>query len=115
MKFIKSQKKQSSFIRLNWYGKHLTLRVDDCWCLVVKLELPDGLSNPGGFNYQRWLFINSVRATSSVINRMPFKLLKRSPWEEPMSYLGQSAQTAIQKGVKNPELVSLLSALTVGS
>lgn len=27
-----------------------------------------------------------------------------------MSYLGQSAQIAIQKGVKDPELVALLSA-----
>ncbi|WP_304985238.1 hypothetical protein [Coxiella-like endosymbiont] len=56
-----------------------------------------GFSNPGGFNYQQWLFINGIWAIGSVINRMPFKLLKRSPWEEPMDYLRQSVQTAIQK------------------
>ncbi|WP_413773898.1 DUF4131 domain-containing protein, partial [Coxiella burnetii] len=34
--------------------------VGDKWRLTVKLKPPHGLSNPGGFDYQRWLFIHGI-------------------------------------------------------
>ncbi|OYK80408.1 DNA internalization-related competence protein ComEC/Rec2 [Coxiella burnetii] len=89
--------------------------VGDKWRLTVKLKPPHGLSNPGGFDYQRWLFIHGIRATGYVINRRPFKLLSRSALEKPVDYLRQSIQNAIQKSVHYPDLAAILSALTVGS
>ncbi|MFK3617406.1 DUF4131 domain-containing protein, partial [Coxiella burnetii] len=76
------------------YGKHPKLMVGDKWRLTVKLKPPHGLSNPGGFDYQRWLFIHGIRATCYVINRRPFKLLSRSALEKPFDYFRQSIQNA---------------------
>lgn len=81
----------------------------------VKLKPPHGLSNPGGFDYQRWLFIHGIRAMGYVVNRRPFKLLSRSALEKPVDYLRQSIQDAIQKSINYPDLAAILSALTVSS
>ncbi len=36
------------------------------WRLLLRLRAPRGLSNPGGFDYERWLFAQHIGATGSV-------------------------------------------------
>ena len=46
------------------------VRAGERWRLPVRLKLPHGLSNPGGFDYEAWLLERGVRATGTVnLNR----------------------------------------------
>ena len=56
-------------IRLSWYGKKAKqLRAGERWQLLVRLKRPHGLLNPGGFDYEKWLFERNIRATGYVKN-----------------------------------------------
>lgn len=59
--------RQPSTIRLSWYGyAGQSVRAGDRWQLTVRLKPPSSLGNPGGFNYERWLFQHRVHATGYV-------------------------------------------------
>ncbi|MGF1527522.1 MAG: DNA internalization-related competence protein ComEC/Rec2 [Candidatus Competibacterales bacterium] len=51
---------------LSLYDDTLPLAVGDRWRLTVRLSRPRGLSNPGGFDYERWLFVNDIAARGYV-------------------------------------------------
>jgi competence protein ComEC len=53
-------------IRLSWYRTRRVLNAGERWQLLVKLRVPSGFQNPGGFDYERWLFVNRVGATGYV-------------------------------------------------
>jgi len=53
-------------IRLSWYRTRQVLKAGERWQLLVKLRVPSGFQNPGGFDYERWLFVNRVGATGYV-------------------------------------------------
>ena len=59
-------------IQLSWYhpatDEHAITRIepDDTWRLKVRLKRPRGLANPGGFDYQSWLFAEGIAATGYV-------------------------------------------------
>ena len=73
----------------------------------MKLKPPHGLHNPGGFDYERWLFSHHIHAMGYVVDRFPFKLIKRSPLHELLGYLRQLIQAAIERGVSNSELAAI--------
>ena len=53
-------------VRLNWYETTHIPVAGEVWQLAVRLKRPRGFSNPGGFDYERWLFQQGVRATGYV-------------------------------------------------
>lgn len=53
-------------IRLSWYGAVPALQPGARWRLIVRLKRPHGFFNPGGFDYERWLFVHRIRATGYV-------------------------------------------------
>nr|VFK31009.1 MAG: competence protein ComEC [Candidatus Kentron sp. MB] len=53
-------------IRLNWYQNAPRLLPGELWHLTVRLKRPRGFRNPGGFDYERWLFQQGVNATGYV-------------------------------------------------
>ena len=53
-------------LRLSWYRHAPPLRVGERWRLRVRLKRPNGFMNPGGFDYEGWLFSQGVRATGYV-------------------------------------------------
>lgn len=53
-------------VRLTWYRHAADLRDGERWQLRVRLKRPHGLANPGGFDYERWLFAQGLRATGYV-------------------------------------------------
>lgn len=52
-------------LRLSWYGGP-PLHVGEVWQLTVRLKSPRGFHNPGGFDYERWLFARGIGATGYV-------------------------------------------------
>ncbi|NOZ38391.1 MAG: DNA internalization-related competence protein ComEC/Rec2 [Gammaproteobacteria bacterium] len=55
-------------VRLSWYhaGRHENLHAGQYWQLQVRLKRPRGLMNPGGFDYESWLFQHRIRATGYI-------------------------------------------------
>ncbi len=53
-------------VRLNWYGHFPRLVPGERWRLMVRLKQPHGFLNPGGFDYEGWLFQQRIRATGYV-------------------------------------------------
>lgn len=51
---------------LNWYGAAPTLQVGERWQLQLRLKRPHGFMNPGGFDYEAWLFRQGIRAKGYV-------------------------------------------------
>jgi competence protein ComEC len=55
-------------VRLSWYKGAPALLPGQQWRLVVRLKQPRGLVNPGGTDYERWLFVHGIRATGYVVS-----------------------------------------------
>jgi len=53
-------------IRITWYDAAEPPRIGDCWDLEVRLRRPRGTVNPGGFDYEGWLFRQRIGATGYV-------------------------------------------------
>ena len=53
-------------VRLNWYSRDAAPEVGESWQLEVRLKRPHGFANPGGFDYEGWLFRQGIRATGYV-------------------------------------------------
>ena len=52
-------------IKLNWYYG-LPVNAGEKWQFVVRLKPPHGFLNPGGFDYEAWLFQHSLHAVGYV-------------------------------------------------
>ncbi len=57
-----------SRVRLSWYDPAERPRFGECWQLTVRLRRPRGLSNPGTFDYEGWLFRQRIGATGYVLD-----------------------------------------------
>lgn len=56
-------------IRISWYGDSAAdVRAGEQWQFKVRLKQPHGMLNPGGFDYEKWLFERKIRATGYVRN-----------------------------------------------
>ena len=55
-------------VRLSWYEGHELLQPGETWRLRIRLKRPHGYMNPGGFDYESWLFQNRLRATGYVVD-----------------------------------------------
>lgn len=53
-------------VKLSWYGWPPEMQLGEQWQLLIKLKRPHGYKNPGGFEYETWLFQNRIRATGYV-------------------------------------------------
>ncbi len=53
-------------VRLGWYQDPLPLHAGERWSLRVRLKQPHGFRNPGGYDWERWLFQQGIRATGYV-------------------------------------------------
>jgi len=53
-------------LRLAWYGAHPPLAAGARWRLRLRLKPPRGFLNPGGFDFEGWLFQRGLGATGYV-------------------------------------------------
>ena len=51
-------------IRLSWYRQPQQLAPGERWLLHVRLKQPHGFMNPGGFDYEGWLY----RTSGTIFN-----------------------------------------------
>ena len=53
-------------VRLGLYGKTPVVAEGERWLLAVRLKRPHGFLNPGGFDYEQWLFQQGIVATGYI-------------------------------------------------
>ncbi len=67
-------------IRLSWYHPPEQIpTAGERWQLGLRLKPPRGLSNPGSFDYEKWLFAENIGATGYVHNRSDNKRSAAAP------------------------------------
>jgi competence protein ComEC len=55
-------------VQLGWYQGAPALQPGQRWQLQLRLKRPHGFMNPGGFDYEAWLFQQKIQATGYVRN-----------------------------------------------
>lgn len=99
-------------VRLNWYQNPQPLLLGTVWHLTIRIKPPHGLQNPGGFNYENWLWLENIQATGYVVSIGKNYLINRK--QDFIDYIRQKIQKNINHSVSNSQIAALLCALTVG-
>lgn len=101
-------------VLLNWYYPDTALQAGDRWDLVVRLKRPHGLSNPGSFDYETWLFRHGIRATGYVRDQAEQRLLERPGGAQRINRLRQLLADAMDEVLVDHEFAGILKALSIG-
>jgi len=101
-------------VRLNWYGISPVLNVGDRWQLTVRLKRPHGFMNPGGFDYEGWLFQQRIQATGYVRSAEENRRLSSDDHHYPIQRLRQSLAQAISTQLDHPQFKGIVTALAIG-
>ncbi|MFM8341160.1 MAG: ComEC/Rec2 family competence protein [Methylomonas sp.] len=103
-------------IRLNWYNPEPTLAAGQNWRLNVKLKPPHGRSNPGGFDYEAWLFANRIGATGYVRSKpQPSRIDASRDLNRYFAVWRQSLADKIDQALPNGQQLGLIKALSLGN
>ena len=110
-------------VRLAWWtdgqaaqnaaAERPALRVGDRWRFTVRLKRPRGLFNPGGFDYERWLYAKAIVATGNIDSQPPPRLLAQADRYPLDRYRQRVAESFARLLPGNPH-VDILIALAVG-
>lgn len=101
-------------IRLGWYRTAPKLHAGDRWGFAVRLKQPHGFMNPGGFDYEGWLFRQGIRASGYVRDSERNRILGKAGWLLSLQRLRQGIRDKINRLIVEPVGAALLNALVVG-
>ena len=92
------------------------LHAGERWQMTLRLKAPHGARNPGGFDYELWLWEQGVQATGYVRagakDVAPVRL--GTTWHYPVAWARQTARDAIYARIENRQQAGLIAALVVG-
>ncbi|MDD5276544.1 MAG: DNA internalization-related competence protein ComEC/Rec2 [Methylovulum sp.] len=101
-------------LKLSWYNTDKVVKAGQHWSFTVKLKPPHGNLNPGGFDYERWLFTEGVGATGYVrIYPKPELVGQDSPWASPGIWR-QKISDSLSTTLATNQQLGLIKALTIG-
>ncbi len=83
----------------------------ETWQLLVRLKSVSGRFNPDSFDFERWMFSQSVQATASVQSSTRNRRLARS---HGIAHIRQAIHQQINDHFQQPSIAASLSALLVG-
>ena len=102
----------SGSVRLTWYRGAPELWAGERWRLRVRLKAPHGFSNPGGFDYEGWLFRQGIRATGYVRADPANERLAAAGWG--VDALRQEIRERLHSSVDDSGALGLIQALVLG-
>ncbi len=103
-------------VRLSWYhvGRSENLHAGQYWQLQVRLKRPHGLMNPGGFDYEGWLFQHRIRATGYIRKSDKNHIIANFSSSCFMLCLREKIRDHIIKITRGSHSTGLLLALSIG-
>jgi competence protein ComEC len=110
-----SVQKLPAKIKISWYFPDRMIKAGEHWSFTVKLKRPHGSLNPGGFDYERWLFTQGVGAVGYVrpTSQTPVLLGRDSAWTS-ISVWRQSIVDRLSLTLRDSPSLGLIKALTIG-
>ncbi len=108
-------------LRISWYyGK--TVKSGERWQLLLRLKPPHGFINPGGFDYEAWLYQRGIHATGYVRKsadnrRLPELAWRRLPVQSMLTQVNRWRDTIrrhIDQALPDAELAGVITALAIG-
>jgi len=101
-------------IRLSWYFPQHNIQAGQYWRFAVKLKKPHGRLNPGGFDYERWLFVHHIQAMGYIKNSPPAELLSTLPWWQNLTVSRQIINNQLTELLADNQYKGIIKALTIG-
>lgn len=98
-------------IRLSWYHTEQNIKAGQHWVFTVRLKPPHGTFNPGGFDYERWLFTQGIGATGYVRPYPKPQLLGQDPPWRNIDVFRQMIADRLDAALSDS---GLIKALTIG-
>ncbi len=98
-------------VRLSWYSDPGEVVAGSLWSATVRLKRPRGFANPGGFDYERWLFTQGIVATGYVRGNAQ----SRPGGQSRLDGLRARISGAIGSALPNSAQVGPIKALAVGA
>jgi competence protein ComEC len=100
-------------VRLGWYETLLQPGPGERWQLAVRLKRPHGFANPGGFDYERWLFQQRIHATGYVRSDSRNRRLSVAH-PASLTALRTSLQLTMKHLQADKPTMAMIRALTIG-
>ena len=117
LRFIVEQEERSDLparIRLSWFKPDVIPGLGEVWQLRVRLRRPHGYSNPGGFDYEGWLFRQRIGATGYVVSHKDNQRLTGIPVGQ-LSRIRQNFVNRVTQLVPDDDAAAVLLAVGVGA
>ena len=89
------------------------MRAGDRWGFAVRLKRPRGLLNPGGFDYERYLYAKGIVATGTIHTQPPPRLLAEAD-RYPLDRYRQRVADSFERLLPGNPYAGILIALAVG-
>lgn len=102
----------SGLVRLGVYQNPPPINAGERWRLEVRLKRPNGFANPGGFDYEKWLFSQGIMATGYVRESSINTRIATAPWYSIDAWRA-SIYEQITQLVSDPAHQAILLALTI--
>lgn len=99
-------------LKLSWYRTKQQLHAGEKWKLRVRLKQPAGFMNPGGFDYEKWLFHERVVATGYVRKSTENKKLADAPVHS-INAIRENILGKIREHSNNQQTLGVISALSI--
>jgi len=111
---VESAKQVPNKLRLTWYYPDQTIKAGQDWSFTVRLKRPHGTNNPGGFDYERWLFLEGIGATGYVRTKPEPKLLDSGSTKTSLLVWRQHIADQLEQILASSGSLPLIKALTIG-
>ncbi len=99
-------------IRLRVYNRLISVHAGQIWRLTVRLKRPHGFQNPGGFDYEAWLFRQRIRAVGYVRDHPGNERIQQAGFS--LHAVRQSLRERINAALPQSSYRGLIVALAVG-
>lgn len=100
-------------VRLSWYEPTQMIKAGQHWQLTAKLKRPHGMFNPGGFDYETWLFSQNIGATGYIRKPAPLLLGSSNPLFN-INGWRQAISSRLSQLLPNSDSLGLIKALSIG-
>ncbi|NOS75731.1 MAG: ComEC family DNA internalization-related competence protein, partial [Methyloglobulus sp.] len=111
---LESAKHIPNKLRLTWYYPDKSIKAGQEWAFTVRLKPPHGTNNPGGFDYERWLFVEGIGATGYVRPKPEPKLVDGGSRKVNLLVWRQYIAEQLEQTLANSKSLALIKALTIG-
>ncbi len=114
LKSVSTREEFQGKVRLSLYGKEPKVTKGERWELAVRLKRPHGFLNPGGFDYEQWLYQQEISATGYVRNEPDVNRLIEEARLTEIDHFRSSVVDHLESRNGTSRSSGIIRALTVG-